>query len=408
VLTIDDVVAAEVRTRGHVRITPCTKSEPLSARVDAPCFLKLENLQRTGSFKERGAANRLFSLSEAERKLGVIAASAGNHAQGVAAQAAQLGIRATIVMPERTPLVKVQNTRDFGARVVLKGASYDEAYEEAVRLRELEGQVFVHPFDDDLIIAGQGTVGLEILAQVPDVEALVIAIGGGGLCAGVALAVKARKPDVKIYGVQTRAFPSMKDALAAGSPQTLPPSKTMAEGIAVRRAGARSFEIIQKYVEDIALVDEEEIAEAILFLLEREKTVAEGAGAAPVAAMLGGKLPIAGKKTVAIVCGGNIDVTLLSRIIDRGLVKSGRLMKLLVRVPDTFGSLAALTTIVGAARANIVEIHHHRAFAKGELSEVSVELTLETRGFEHVQEITQALAKAQYAYEWRTPEANKG
>lgn len=341
----------------------------------------------------------LAQLSEPERARGVACASAGNHAQGVAYHATRLGIDATIVMPERSPLVKVQNTRALGGRVVLHGASYDEAYLEAMRICTAENRTFVHPFDSDEVIAGQGTLGLEILDQVPDVDVVVVAIGGGGLIAGVATAIKTLKPHVKIIGVQTKALASMKEALAQGAPVTLPAASTLAEGIAVRRVGDRTYAATAKYVDEIVLVDEEEIAEAILVLLEREKTVAEGAGAAPIAALLQGRIDVRDKKCVSILCGGNIDVTLMSRIIERGLVKSGRLMRLAVQVPDIAGSLARLTGVVAGTHANVVQIHHDRAFRRGALSSVQVELVLETRGFEHVEEVRTALMHAGYVTE---------
>ncbi len=395
-MTLESIQAARERIAGRVLLSPCSYSESLTRVVGAACYLKLENLQRTGSFKERGACNKLSALTPEERARGVICASAGNHAQGVAYHAQRLGIDATIVMPERSPLVKVQNTRNFGARVVLAGSSYDEAAEVAENIRQTEQRVFVHPFNDEAIIAGQGTIGLEILEQVPDVEAVVVAIGGGGLVAGVGTAIRGLRPDVKVFGVQTKALPSMRDSIAEGAPVTLPAATTMAEGIAVRRPGAITLEIAKRTVEEIAVVDDEEIAEAILMLLEREKTVAEGAGAASVAAVLQERLPIRGKRTVVILCGGNIDVTLMSRIIDRGLVKSGRLFRFSVRVPDVAGSLARLATLVAETRANILQIHHDRAFAKAELSDVVVELVVETRGFPHIAEVESKLAAAGY------------
>lgn len=397
-VTAEDVKAARARMGANVLSTPCSYSEALSQHIGGGgrVYLKLENLQRTGSFKERGAANKLALLTPEERKLGVICASAGNHAQGVAAQAAQLGIAATIVMPERSPLNKVQRTRSFGARVVLCGQNFDDAYEEAMRIRAVEGQVFVHPFDDDAIIAGQGTVGLEILEQVPNVDAVVVAIGGGGLAAGIAVAIKDARPEVKIYGVQTRALPSMIAAREAGAPVLIPAAHTLAEGIGVRRAGVKTFDIVRNLIDEIVTVDDEEIAEAILVLLEREKTVAEGAGAAAIAAILKDRLPLAGKNVVGLLCGGNIDVTVLSRIIERGLVQSGRLYRLGVRVPDVSGSLARLATLVAASKANVVEIHHDRAFEKADVSQVVVDLTLETRGFDHIEEIRVALTDAGY------------
>jgi threonine dehydratase len=395
-VTYDDIVQARARIDGHVLQSPCAYSESLSKRFEATCYLKLENLQRTGSFKERGACNTLMQMTPEERSRGIVCSSAGNHAQGVAYHATRLGIDATIVMPERSPLVKVQNTRALGGRVVLHGASYDEAYEEASRLCQLENRVFVHPFDADSIIAGQGTMALEILEQVPDLDVVLVAVGGGGLISGVATVIKHVKPQVRVIGVQTRAFSGMKAALAHGSPITLAGGVTLAEGIAVRRVGERTLAATKAYVDEIVLVDEEEIAEAILVLLEREKTVAEGAGAAPIAALLQGLVQVKGKKCVSIICGGNIDVTLMSRIIERGLVKSGRLVRFAVQVPDVAGSLAKLTHVVAQTKANIVEIHHERAFSPAALSHVLVELVLETRGFDHIDEVNVALEGSGY------------
>lgn len=396
VISFHDVEAARKRIEGSVRLTPCAYSDALSKRTGSKIWLKLENLQMTGAFKERGACNKLLSLSKEEAARGVICASAGNHAQGVAYHATRLGIDATIVMPETTPLIKVQSTRSYGANVVLFGANYDDANDEARRIEALEHRVFVHPFDDDLVMAGQGTIGLELLEQNPYLDAVVLAVGGGGLAAGVAVALKETNPKIKVYGVETAVLASMKAALVHGSPVVLPPARTIAEGIAVRRAGDRTFEVVQKYVDDIVVVDEEEIAEAILLLLEREKTVAEGAGAAPLAAVLNARLPLAGKKVAVVVCGGNIDVSVMSRIIDRGLVKSGRMVRMAVTVPDVAGALARLTGIVAEARANIVQLNHDRAFAKTDLNEVVVELVLETRGFEHLGDVRNALEAAGY------------
>jgi threonine dehydratase len=396
VISFADVEQARKRIGDSIFLSPCAYSETLSKLTHSKLWLKLENLQMTGSFKERGACNKLKSLSDADRKHGVICASAGNHAQGVAYHAAKLGIDAKIVMPEVTPLIKVQSTRNFGGTVILHGTNYDEAYEEARRIQAEENRVFVHPFDDDEIIAGQGTIGLELLEQNPYLEAIVVAIGGGGLAAGIAVAIKETNPRIKIYGVETTVLASMKQALEVGHPVTLPAARTIAEGIAVRRAGERTLEIIKKYVDDIVLVDEEEIAEAILVLLEREKTVAEGAGAAPLAALLHRQLPIEGKKVAAVVCGGNIDVNVVSRIIERGLVKSGRMVRLEVRVPDVTGALARLTRVIADAKASVVQLQHDRTFGKTDLNEVVVELVLETRGFDHVAEVEAALHAAGY------------
>lgn len=400
-ITFADVEQARRRITGSVLLSPCPYSEALSELTGAKLWLKLENLQRTGSFKERGACNRLTALLPEERAAGVICASAGNHAQGVAYHAARLGIDATIVMPTTTPLVKVERTRSYGARVILHGAAYDEADEEARRLQAAEGRTFVHPFDDDLVMAGQGTIGLELLEQNPYLEAVVVAIGGGGLAAGVAVAIKETNPRIKVYGVETTALPSMKEALKVGSPVTVPAARTLAEGIAVRRVAARTLEVVSRYVDDVVLVDEEEIAESILLLLEREKTVAEGAGAAPLAAMVHRRLPLEGKRVAAIICGGNIDVNVISRIIERGLVKSGRLIRLTVTVPDVTGSLARLTRVLADVGANILQIEHDRTFGRAQLSETLVNLELETRGFEHAATIRDALVKGGYEVETR-------
>jgi threonine dehydratase len=395
-MRLSDIQAARDRLGGRVLLSPCAHSETLTRLIGAECRLKLENLQRTGSFKERGACNKLSALTEAERKRGVICSSAGNHAQGVAYHAALLGIDATIVMPEKSPLVKVQNTRNFGARVILEGRGYDDAYELAKKICATENRVFVHAFDDDLVVAGQGTIGLELLEQMPDLEAVVVAIGGGGLAAGIATALKESRPSIKVFGVQTAALPGMKAAMEAGGPVTLPAAATLADGIAVRRVAARTHEVLARYLDGIVVVDDEEIAEAILMLLEREKTVAEGAGAAPVAALLEERLPVRGLRTAVVLCGGNIDVTLMSRIIERGLVRSGRLFRFAVVVDDVAGSLARLTSLVAETRANVVQIHHDRAFAKAELSSVMIELVVETRGPEHVEEVKQALRAQGY------------
>jgi threonine dehydratase len=397
VISFSDVEQARAKIRDSVFLSPCAYSETLSKLTGTRCWLKLENLQMTGSFKERGACNRLMNMAAEERSRGVICASAGNHAQGVAYHASRMGIDATIVMPETTPLIKVQSTRQYGGRVVLHGTNYDDAYEEACRIQEKENRIFVHPFNDPLVMAGQGTIGLELLEQNPYLEAVVVAIGGGGLAAGIAVAIKETNPRIKVYGVETSALPSMREALRAGQVVTVPPARTIAEGIAVRRAGDLTFPIISKYVDDVVLVDEEEIAESILLLLEKEKTVAEGAGAAPLAALVHKRLPVAGKKVAVVVCGGNIDVNVISRIIDRGLVKSGRMVRLRVKVADVTGSLAKLTRIVADAQANVIQIQHDRTFGHTELNEAEVELVLETRGFDHVMDVRRALANGGYA-----------
>ncbi|MGA9978810.1 MAG: threonine ammonia-lyase [Candidatus Sulfotelmatobacter sp.] len=396
---LPDIQTARERIRNAIRVSPCTYSEAFSDLTNNSIFLKLDNQQRTGAFKERGALNKLLTLTAEERARGVIAASAGNHAQGVAYHAGRHGIHARIVMPLPTPLTKVSSTRAYGADVVLHGANYDEAYEKAVEQSRAEGLTLVHAFDDDTVIAGQGTLGLEILEQHPDVETVVVPIGGGGLIGGIACAVKETNPAVTVYGVQPAKIASMKAAVREGKPVTLAAAATIADGIAVRRAGERTLPMVQKYVDDIVTVEEEEIANAILLLLEREKTLAEGAGAAAIAAMLNRKLSLANKRVAVLVCGGNIDVTLLSRIIERGLVKDGRLVRLRVHLPDYPGALHRLTGILAEHRANIVETSYDRAYHNVNLGDTAIDITMETRGPDHIAELIAALVAAGYAHE---------
>jgi len=398
-ITLSDIQAAATRIRDSIYLSPCPRSEAFSGLTGNHIYLKLDNQQRTGAFKERGALNKLLTLTETERSRGVITASAGNHAQGLAYHSGRHGIRAQIVMPLTTPLTKVSATRGYGADVVLYGANYDEAYEEAARRAGIEGFTFVHAFDDDAVIAGQGTLGLEILQQQPEIEVVVAPIGGGGLIGGIACAIKETNPKVRVFGVQPARLPSMKVALAEGKPVTLSPAATIADGIAVRRSGEHTLPLVQKYVDDVVTVDEEEIANAILLLLEREKTLAEGAGAAAMAALLNHKLPLAGKRVVALVCGGNIDVTLLSRIIERGLVKDGRLVRLRVHLPDYPGALNQLTAILAQHRANIVETSYDRTYYGVNLGETAIDITMETRGPDHIAELLSALSAGGYAHE---------
>src|ERR1035441_5083026 len=307
-ITLSDIHAALGRIRESIYLSPCTRSETFSKLTGNTVCLKLDNLQRTGAFKERGALNKLLTLTAKERARGVAAASAGNHAQGLAYHAGLHGIRALICMPLTTPLTKVSATKSYGADVILHGANYDEAYEEAVRRAQKDHLTFVHAFDDDAVIAGQGTIGLELLQQHPDLEAVIVPIGGGGLIGGIACALKESNSKIQVFGVQPSRLPSMKVAVAEGRPVTLVGASTIADGIAVRRAGERTLPLVQKYVDDIVTVEEEEIANAILLLLEREKTLAEGAGAAALAALVNRKLTLVGKKVAVLVCGGNIDV----------------------------------------------------------------------------------------------------
>jgi threonine dehydratase len=410
---LSQIQSALVRVRKSIYISPCTRSETFSELTGNSIYLKLENRQRTGAYKERGALNKLLSLTAEERSQGVIAASAGNHAQAVAYHASNLGIRARIVMPLATPLIKVSATRGYGGDVVLHGANYDEAYEEALRLSAQEGLTFVHAFDDDAVIAGQGTLGLELLEQHPDLEVVIVPIGGGGLIGGIGCALKQTNPRIQVIGVQPARLPSVKVALSQGKPVTLPSAVTIADGIAVRRVGVRTLPLIQKYVDDIVTVEEEEIANAVLLLLEREKILAEGAGAAALAALVNRRIPMihdsraqesrtpekAGKKVVAIVSGGNIDVTLLARIIERGLVKDGRLVRLRVHLPDYPGALHRLTGILAEHRANIVETSYDRAYHNVNLGDTAIDITMETRGPDHIAELISALGANGYTHE---------
>ncbi|HET9308208.1 MAG TPA: threonine ammonia-lyase [Candidatus Sulfotelmatobacter sp.] len=398
-IQLSDIQAALSRIRADIRVSPCPRSEAFSGLTHNSIFLKLDNQQRTGAFKERGALNKLLTMSAEERGRGVIAASAGNHAQGVSYHAGRHGVKARIVMPLPTPLTKVSATRAYGAEVLLHGANYDEAYEKAVEQSREERLTLIHAFDDDAVIAGQGTLGLEILEQHPEIEVIVSPIGGGGLIGGIACAVKQIRPAVKVYGVQPAKIPSMKAAVDAGKPVTLDSAKTIADGIAVRRAGERTLPLVQKYVDEIVTVEEEEIANAILLLLEREKTLAEGAGAAAMAAVLNRKVRLDAKRVAVLVCGGNIDVTLLARIIERGLVKDGRLVRLRVHLPDYPGALHRLTGILAEHRANIVETAYDRAYHGVNLGDTAIDITMETRGPEHIAELLAALVAAGYTHE---------
>lgn len=398
-VTLKAICEAAERIRGSVYLSPFVRSETVSRMTGSSIFFKLENLQMTGAYKERGALNKILLLSDTEKKRGVIAASAGNHAQAVAFHATRRGIASLICMPLTTPLVKVSATRGFGAQVVLKGTNYDEACQEAMS-RAGEGELtFIHPFDDEAVIAGQGTVGLEMLEQQPEIEAVVVPIGGGGLIAGVACAIKEQKPKVRVIGVQTSRLPSMKSAIEHGKPVTIPAKKTIADGIAVRRAGEVTFPLVQKYVDEIVMVDDEEIANAILLMLEKEKTLTEGAGAVATAAVVQKKVHLPGKNVGVLIGGGNIDVSLLSRIIERGLVKDGRLVRVRIHLPDHPGALQRLATIIADQKANIVETKHDRAYYGVVLGDTVIDITMETRGPEHVKEITQALDEAGYAHE---------
>ena len=396
-----DIEAAAARLAGHVLDTPFVESKTLSQITGAQVFLKFENLQFTASFKERGALNKLAALVEAVQAggppiAGVIAASAGNHAQGVAHHAQRLGLRAVIVMPVLTPTVKVERTRGFGAEVVLHGNGFDEARDHALAMAARDGLTFIHPFDDPLVIAGQGTIGLEMLRVQPDLDLLVIAVGGGGLISGITTAARAllpgRQPPLQIIGVQATRFPAMFNLVKGTAlPQG---SSTIAEGIAVGQPGQITRRIVADGVDDLVLVDEGDIEQAVLMLLEIEKTLVEGAGAAGLAALLKEPARYAGRKVGLVLCGGNIDPLLLAAIIERGMVRAGRLARIRVGARDAPGVLARITTIVAEAGANIDEVHHQRAFSALSVQSVEVELVLQTRNPAHVREVVAALQAA--------------
>ena len=398
-VSLATVQQARERIRQFIYNSPCRHSVELSEMTGQETFLKLDNVQRTGAFKERGAVNKILTLSDEEKRRGVVAASAGNHAQAVAYHACARGIRTQIVMPLMTPLVKVAATKGFGAEVVLHGANYDEAYSYALESCATQGMTFLHPFDDVEVINGQGSIGLELLEQVPDLEAVVVPIGGGGLISGVASAIKESNPKVRVVGVQTERLPSMLRATKAGHPVTIPASATVADGIAVRRAGDVTLPLVERYVDEIVTVDEEEIANAILVLLEKEKTLAEGAGAVAIASLLQHKTSLGRQRTAALVCGGNIDVSLLAKIIERGLAKDGRRLRLRIHLTDRPGALHQLTKIIADLRANIVETEYDRTYYGVNLGDTAIDISMETRGPEHIQEILDALNAAEYKHE---------
>lgn len=391
-VTLDMVNAAKKRLEGVAQHTAIMQSTAVSTCSHCNVFLKMENLQRTGSFKLRGAYNKVASLSEAEKVRGIVASSAGNHAQGVALAASEYGVKATICMPSNAPLSKIDATRSYGADVVLAGDFYSDAYDKACELEKEKGLTFCHPFNDPLVIAGQGTIALEILEDVPETDVIVVPIGGGGLISGIAVAAKTIKPPVRIVGVQTAGMPSMKVSVEDDKLTTLPSHKSLADGITVGTPGDVTFELVKKYVDDIVTVDESEIAGAILFLLERVKTAAEGAGACPVAALMNHKITgIEGKNVVALVSGGNIDVNIIDRIINNGLVQSWRRAYFDVVVEDRPYVLASLTKLVSDSNANILSIFHDRSQRDIEVGYVHVALELETMNEEHVQGLLKTL-----------------
>lgn len=394
----EDIEAARERIRPYLSASPCSYSELFSQRFGCKTFLKLENMHLTGSFKERGACNKLLQLSAEEKERGVIAASAGNHAQAVALYATKFGIRSKIVMPEGTPLVKATRTKNFGGEVVLQGADFDEAFDYAQTLGEEEDRLFIHPFDDLEIIAGQGTIGLELLEQNPYLDTILVPIGGGGLASGVAVAIKETNPKIRVIGLEAEVLPSMKASLEAGSVVELPAATTLCDGIAVRRVGELPRRTLAAYLDDVVTVSEEEVAGAVLEILETEKIIAEGAAATTIAALAAGKISgIDGRRVCAVISGGNIDVNVLARIIERGLVATYRIYQLDLQLRDTPGALAEVLTLIAKLQANVLEIHHNRTFAEGApVGRTNVELKLETRGEEHIERLREEMKRAGY------------
>ncbi|MGD8590475.1 MAG: threonine ammonia-lyase [Chromatiales bacterium] len=392
VVTLADIQAARARIADAIFTTPCARAEILSELMGCEVFLKLENLQMTGSFKERGSLNKILQLTNEQKAAGVITASAGNHAQGVAHAAKLCGISAVIVMPETTPLAKVRGTREFGAEIVLHGNGYDEAYEMALQLQASKGYTFIHAFDDPQVIAGQGTIGLELLEQVPGMDLVVVPVGGGGLISGIATAIKSQHPEVHLIGVEAARMPAMQQSITAGNRQRLEGANTLADGIAVAQVGQHTLPIVDRLVSDIVTVSEEQIATAIMLLLEREKTLAEGAGATGFAALYAGRIGnIAGKQVVVVISGGNIDLTLLSKILERGMESDGRLARLKVVAPDRPRSISIIAGLLAEQHASILQISQNRSVSEVKLGETELELLLETRGLEHVEEIRRAL-----------------
>lgn len=391
-LTLDKIYHAAYVLKGVARKTDLIKATKIPA--DCNIYLKTENLQVTGSFKLRGAYYKISQLTDEEKSKGIIACSAGNHAQGVAMSATKNGIKAVVCMPDGAPISKVEATKQLGAEVCLVKGAYDEAYDYAVKLQEETGATFIHPFDDDDVIAGQGTIGLEILDQIDELDAVIVPIGGGGLISGVAYAVKKLRPDVKVYGVQAAGAPSMYRSIKENEQITLDSVDTFADGIAVKHPGDTTYQIVQEYVDDIVTVSEDEIATAILTLMEKQKVVAEGAGAVSVAAAMFNKLPLKGKNVVCLVSGGNIDVNILSRVITRGLVTTGRSVNLTIALEDKPGQLQEVSEIIAECGGNVVAVHHDRSDVNMAISSCFLKLGLETRDHEQIADIKKALTEA--------------
>ncbi|MBQ4054359.1 MAG: threonine ammonia-lyase [Clostridia bacterium] len=389
-LTLEQVYRASFILKDVVRPTNIIHTQNLSDETDI--YIKPENLQVTGSFKVRGAAFKISQLSDEEKKKGVIACSAGNHAQGVAKAATKNGIKSIICLPDGAPISKVEATKRYGAEVCMVKGVYDDAYKKALEMRDEFGYTFIHPFDDEYVIAGQGTVGLEILNEMPDVEAIVVPVGGGGLISGIAYTVKALRPDVKVYGVQAEGAASMVNSIINGRIDRLDQVGTIADGIAVKEPGEHTFDYCRKYVDAIVTVSDDEVASAILALMEKQRLVAEGAGAVSVAAAMFGKLPVEGKKTVCVVSGGNIDVTILSRVINRGLVTSGRLAKLSIELVDKPGQLHDVSGVIAEAGGNVVSVHYEHGGSR--VNDCIINIELETKNYLHLMEVRQALTDA--------------
>lgn len=391
-LTLDKIYKASHVLRSVIRKTDLIHA-PL-VNPDSEIYLKTENLQITGSFKVRGAYYMMSQLTEEEKARGVIACSAGNHAQGVALAAAKNHIKSLICLPDGAPISKVEATKSYGAEVCMVNGVYDDAYKKALELKEEKNYTFVHPFDNEDVIAGQGTIGLEILEQMPDVEAVIVPIGGGGLISGVAFAIKNLNPNIKVYGVQASGAPSMRNSIRDGKIECLDHVSTIADGIAVKEPGEHTFQYVSQYVDEIVTVTDDEISAAILALIERQKLIAEGAGAASVAAAMFNKVPIQGKKTICLVSGGNIDVTILSRVIKRGLLMSGRTCMLNIELLDKPGQLKLVSEIIADMGGNVISIHHERANEGSDVNGCFLRITMETRDYNHIQQIRDALTKA--------------
>ncbi len=388
-LTLDNVYRASHALKGVIRTTDVIYAPKL--RSDAEIYLKTENLQITGSFKVRGSYYKMSRLTEEEKARGVIACSAGNHAQGVALSAQKNGIKSVICLPDGAPISKVEATKSYGAEVCLVEGVYDDAYRRALQLRDEMGYTFIHPFNDEDVIAGQGTIALEVIEQLPDLDAIVVPVGGGGLISGIAYTVKTLCPNVKVYGVQAAGAPSMANSVRNGRIEELPSVSTIADGIAVKTPGTLTYEMCQKYVDEIVTVTDDEISAAILTLMEQQKLVTEGAGAAAVAAGMFNKIDVKGKKTVCVLSGGNIDVTILSRVIRRGLLMSGRTCQLMIELMDKPGQLKNVSRIIADLGGNVTSVHHERANEGSDVNGCYLRIMLETRNFEHIAEIKRAL-----------------